>query len=300
MTLGVKRNSSRQAAAGPADTQSQEALRVRARRRLIGAVALVLLGVIVFPLVFESRPKPVPSNIQLDIPSQSKAPALAPPASVPAATAASAPMSTERAPVASAAHVVVPPPSAAVPAVRTTPTASVPTRPAVAAAPAPAPEPVSQQPTPAPRPAAPVEKASRRQQGPAPAPQPSTAPAKAQSKAIAGARNALAALEGKSPTQISLAQAEAALAHGHAKTEEAAPSKSRFVVQAGAFADAHTAQAVRAGIEKAGFNSYTQVVDTAQGKRIRVRVGPFANREDAERALTKLRRLGLSGAVLSL
>lgn len=280
MTLGVKRNSSRQAAAGPADTQSQEALRVRARRRLIGAVALVLLGVIVFPLVFESRPKPVPSNIQLDIPSQSKAPALAPPASVHAATAASAPMSSERPSATSAGHVVVPPPSAAVPAVRTTPTASVPTRPAVAAAPAPAPEPVSQQPT--------------------PAPQPSAASAKAQSKAIAGARNALAALEGKSPTQISVAQAEAALAHGHAKTEEAAPSKSRFVVQAGAFADAHTAQAVRARIEKAGFNSYTQVVDTAQGKRIRVRVGPFANREDAERALTKLRRLGLSGAVLSL
>lgn len=297
MTLGVKRNSSRQAAAGPADTQSQEALRVRARRRLIGAVALVLLGVIVFPLVFESRPKPVPSNIQLDIPSQSKAPALAPPASA----AASAPMSSERTSATSAAHVVVPPPSAAVLVVRTTPTASVPTRPAVAAAPAPAPapEPVSQQPTPAPRPAAPVEKASR-QQGPAPAPQPSAASAKAQSKAIAGARNALAALEGKSPKQISVAQAEAALAHGHAKTEEAAPSKSRFVVQAGAFADAHAAQTVRARIEKAGLKSYTQVVDTAQGKRIRVRVGPFANREDAERALTKLRRLGLSGAVLSL
>ncbi len=300
MTLGVKRNSSRQAAARPADTQSQEALRVRARRRLIGAVALVLLGVIVFPLVFESKPKPVPSNIQLDIPSQSKAPALAPPASVPAAAAASAPMSSERPPATSAAHVVVPPPSATVPAVvRATPTASVPTRPVVAAAPAPAPEPVPQQPTPTPRPVAPVEKESR-QQGPAPAPQPSAVSAKAQSKAIAGARSALAALEGKSPTQISVAQAEAALAHGHAKTEEAAPSKSRFVVQAGAFADAHTAQAVRARIEKAGFNSYTQVVDTAQGKRIRVRVGPFANREDAERALTKLRRLGLSGAVLSL
>jgi Cell division protein len=71
-------------------------------------------------------------------------------------------------------------------------------------------------------------------------------------------------------------------------------------VQAGAFADAHAAQSVRAKIEKAGFKTYTQVVDTAQGKRVRVRIGPFATRDEAERALHKLQALGLSGAVLTL
>ena len=73
-----------------------------------------------------------------------------------------------------------------------------------------------------------------------------------------------------------------------------------IVVQAGAFADAHTAQSVRAKIEKAGFKTYTQVVDTSQGKRVRVRIGPFASRDEAERVLHKLQALGVGGAVLTL
>ena len=90
MTFGAPRNSARRSSRGDdSDSQSQDSLRARARRRLIGAVALVLLGVIVFPLVFDSKPKPVPSNIALDIPSQSKAPGLAVPASAPMLPAAS-------------------------------------------------------------------------------------------------------------------------------------------------------------------------------------------------------------------
>ncbi|OZB55083.1 MAG: sporulation protein [Thiomonas sp. 15-63-373] len=244
MTFGAPRNSARRSSRGDdSDSQSQDSLRARARRRLIGAVALVLLGVIVFPLVFDSKPKPVPSNIALDIPSQSKAPGLAVPASAPMLPAASsvAVPSGERAAVQQAEPVVPPP---------------------------------------APKP-------------PAPTPE--------QARQLASARQALAALEGKSPDQISTAQAEAALANKkHAVQEDAAPSKARFVVQAGAFADAHAAQSVRAKIEKAGFKTYTQVVDTAQGKRVRVRIGPFATRDEAERALHKLQALGLSGAVLTL
>lgn len=282
MTFGAPRNSARRSSRGDdSDSQSQDSLRARARRRLIGAVALVLLGVIVFPLVFDSKPKPVPSNIALDIPSQSKAPGLAVPASAPMLPAASsvAVPSGERAAVAHAAS-------------------------AVAAAPAPVPpEPVvASKPAPQPIPAAP--KLSPVQQAepvvPPPAPKP-PAPTPEQARQLASARQALAALEGKSPDQISTAQAEAALANKkHATQEDAAPSKARFVVQAGAFADAHAAQSVRAKIEKAGFKTYTQVVDTAQGKRVRVRIGPFATRDEAERALHKLQALGLSGAVLTL
>ena len=90
MTFGAPRNSARRSPRGDdSDSQSQDTLRTRARRRLIGAVALVLLGVIVFPLVFDAKPKPVPSNIALDIPSQTKAPGLAAPASAPVVSAAS-------------------------------------------------------------------------------------------------------------------------------------------------------------------------------------------------------------------
>lgn len=293
MTFGVKRNSPRRVAPDATDAQSQEALRVRARRRLIGAVALVLLGVIVFPLVFESRPKPVPSNIHLDIPSQTKAPALTLPASAPAPAGASSPVATAagHASAARAASAV----AASVPATAPVPIESAAgVQPKVGASAAP-PEPAP------PARVAPGPAATEGKRKPPAAPARPEPPAQAQTKAIAGARNALAALEGKSPAQISVAQAEAALAHGgQPATDEAAPSKARFVVQAGAFADAHAAQAVRARIEKAGLRTYTQVVDTAQGKRIRVRVGPFPTRDAAEQALAKLRRLGLSGAVLTL
>ena len=282
MTFGAPRNSARRSSRGDdSDSQSQDSLRARARRRLIGAVALVLLGVIVFPLVFDSKPKPVPSNIALDIPSQSKAPGLAVPASAPMLPAASsvAVPSGERAAVAHAASAV-----AAAPA-------PVPPEPEVASKPAPQPIPAAPKPSPVQQ-AEPVV--------PPPAPKP-PAPTPEQARQLASARQALAALEGKSPDQISTAQAEAALANKqHATQEDAAPSKARFVVQAGAFADAHAAQSVRAKIEKAGFKTYTQVVDTAQGKRVRVRIGPFATRDEAERALHKLQALGLSGAVLTL
>jgi DedD protein len=282
MTFGAPRNSARRSSRGDdSDSQSQDSLRARARRRLIGAVALVLLGVIVFPLVFDSKPKPVPSNIALDIPSQSKAPGLAVPASAPMLPAASsvAVPSGERAAVAHAASAV-----AAAPA-------PVPPEPEVASKPAPQPIPAAPKPSPVQQ-AEPVV--------PPPAPKP-PAPTPEQARQLASARQALAALEGKSPDQISTAQAEAALANKkHAVQEDVAPSKARFVVQAGAFADAHAAQSVRAKIEKAGFKTYTQVVDTAQGKRVRVRIGPFATRDEAERALRKLQALGLSGAVLTL
>ncbi|BCQ24887.1 SPOR domain-containing protein [Caballeronia sp. NK8] len=42
----------------------------RARRRLIGAVALVLAAVIVLPMVLDSRPKPVTDDISIDIPNR--------------------------------------------------------------------------------------------------------------------------------------------------------------------------------------------------------------------------------------
>lgn len=299
MTLGAPRNSTRRSNRGDAsDTQNQDSLRARARRRLIGAVALVLLGVIVFPLVFDAKPKPVPSTIALDIPSQSKAPSLSVPASAPMLDAASAVAvpSGER-------NAVAQPASAPVSAPKLTPSAAAEV---VTPPPTVIPQPVLPKPETVAPPAAPVApkptvtaETSQPVAKPVPSQKPLAAPH--QTKELASARQALAALEGKSPDQISVAQAEAALAHKkQAAQQDAAPSNARFVVQAGAFADAHAAQAVRNKIEKAGFKTYTQVVDTPQGKRVRVRVGPFDSRDEAARALHKLQALGLSGAVLTL
>jgi len=41
--------------------------------------------------------------------------------------------------------------------------------------------------------------------------------------------------------------------------------------------------------------SYTQKVATASGERIRVRIGPFANEAEAEKARAKLTKIGLTG-----
>jgi len=74
----------------------------------------------------------------------------------------------------------------------------------------------------------------------------------------------------------------------------------RFVVQVGAFADEAKSREVRAKLEKAGFKTYTHVADTKEGKRTRVRVGPFTSRDEADKAASKIKQLQLQPQVLTL
>ncbi len=70
------------AASSPAE--SIEALRRRARHRLIGAAVLVLAGVLGFPLLFDTQPRPVDVDIPIQIPDRNKAKPLPPLAQKPA------------------------------------------------------------------------------------------------------------------------------------------------------------------------------------------------------------------------
>ena len=74
----------------------------------------------------------------------------------------------------------------------------------------------------------------------------------------------------------------------------------RSVVQVGAYADQAKAKEARAKLESAGFKTYTQEIDTKDGKRIRVRVGPFATKEEADKTAEKIRKLNLQTSVLKL
>ena len=74
----------------------------------------------------------------------------------------------------------------------------------------------------------------------------------------------------------------------------------RSVVQVGAYAEMAKAREVRAKLESAGFKTYTQEIDTKDGKRIRVRVGPFPSKEEAEKTAEKIRKLNLQTSVLKL
>jgi DedD protein len=73
-----------------AEPDAVAAARTRARRRLIGAAVLLGIGVVGFPLLFETQPRPVPVNIPIEIPRKDGAPPLAPPRPSPALPAASA------------------------------------------------------------------------------------------------------------------------------------------------------------------------------------------------------------------
>lgn len=89
-----KSRSGSQGNASPPPPQSIEAVRRRARHRLIGASVLVLLGVIGFPLLFDTQPRPIAVDIPIEIPAKNTPAPVAKPAataSAPAAKPAAAP-----------------------------------------------------------------------------------------------------------------------------------------------------------------------------------------------------------------
>jgi DedD protein len=72
------------------------------------------------------------------------------------------------------------------------------------------------------------------------------------------------------------------------------------VVQVGAFLDDAKVREARSKVEKLGMKTYTQPVDTPTGKRIRVRVGPYATKAEADRIAAKIKGDGLQAVVLAL
>ena len=237
--------------------------RVRARQRLIGAVVLVVIGIIGFPLVFETQPRPIPLNIPIEIPRKDGAPPLALPAQRAAPAAVATPAASAVAPPLASAQ-----PKAVAPETQARGEVIEETREDAGrelkdAKPARATEP------------APRQVAAEPREAPPPKP---VAEAKPVQRQAEGAR-AQALLEGKSAPK-----AEA----------------GRFVVQVGAFAEASAAREMRQKVEKLGLKTYTQVTSTAAGDRIRVRVGPFATRDEADKALAKAHSAGLTAVVLTL
>lgn len=66
------------------------------------------------------------------------------------------------------------------------------------------------------------------------------------------------------------------------------PAAESFVVQVVALSDAERAKALQAKIVAGGLKAYTEVVQTATGPVTRVRVGPYASRDAAEKARQQL------------
>jgi DedD protein len=55
-------------------SQDVNLLKRRARRRLVGAIALVVLAVVVLPIILDQKPRPGPQELTVQIPSQDGGP----------------------------------------------------------------------------------------------------------------------------------------------------------------------------------------------------------------------------------
>jgi len=53
-----------------ADTEDVDTLKRRGRRRLVGAIALVLAAVIVLPMIFDQEPRQTPTTVNIRIPRE--------------------------------------------------------------------------------------------------------------------------------------------------------------------------------------------------------------------------------------
>jgi DedD protein len=254
--------------------ESVEAMRTRARHRLIGASILVLIGVVGFPLLFDSQPRPIAVDIPIEIPDKATVKPL--PATVQVKPAPDVVTETDAGkPVAAASEsraAPAPVPAAKPVAVALAPAVvPAPSRASTGAISAPA---VANKPPPKVEPPKPVEK---------PAEKPADKPPV---RADDGAK-ARALLEGKDSPQA-------------AKPASAAAAASRFIVQVGAYSESPKAHEVRVKLEKAGLKTYAQVVQAKEGKRIRVRVGPFETKAEADKVAEKIRKLYLPAAILEL
>ncbi len=175
----------------------------RARRRLIGATALVLAAIIGLPMIFDSEPKPLADDVAVQIPSHDK-------------------------PFDKNVDKALPP---------------------------------------LPLPAAPAPSE--------PEPEQAKAPAVPEAKAIAAVAPA---------SQVTT-------------PKEALP---HFYLQVAALSDKTKVKELQDKLKKADIKSSIQKVNTKAGERLRVRVGPFASKAEAEKMRARLQKLGLTGTLQSV
>lgn len=260
----------------PADGQAAahvtlESVRRQARYRLVGSAVLVLVAVLVFPLIFDTQPRPVAVDTPIIVPDRHTAPVLS-----------GGPLPPTHRP-APAQKPEVQMPAIASATMPTGASVSAPSRePSQMSDPVAAADPASTVVVPQPQPPA----AAPAPTSPASAARAATpVPAADRPKASAGAREedvrARALLEGGQVPSPAVAE--------------------RHVLQVGAYNDPAKVREVRRKLEQAGLKTYTQSVEGKDGKRVvRVRIGPYDSKADADKAAARVRKLDLPVSVLRL
>ncbi len=92
------------------------------------------------------------------------------------------------------------------------------------------------------------------------------------------------------------AKRAAALLAGKADEKPAAKG-GEFLVLIGAFSNEDNVRVLKTKLGELGIRVYTEPLDTPQGKKTRVRAGPFPSREAADKALERMKKIGVGGVV---
>lgn len=225
-------------------------LRVKARRRLIGAAVLLLAVVVVVPAVLDPTPRTLPDTIPIEIPSEK----------TPFTPRLSLPPLPEPAPDVS--------PAAAAPL----PTVTPPTLPAEE------------------KKAVEEKKSESKPVEPRPTEPRPTEPKSAEPKS-AETKSAESKPADVKPTER---------AKESAKADRSKAEGKKFVLQAAAPASEAAAKELAERIAGTGLKAHVTKVDAKDGVRYRVRVGPYASRDEAERARARLRAAGINANLVAL
>lgn len=250
----------------------------RARRRLIGAIALVLAMVIVLPMIFDSKPRPLSDDIAIQIPSKDGTKdgisvakpidgGLVPKEEISDATSAASDQSApaRNAPVTSTAPVLPALPSSAVNAALPDSPESAPDKADTSRA---------------------LSKSDTKLSSDNDHPRKDADKSKGEDSA-----RAMAILEGKSE--------KSGKADREKSAKKPAATGGKIVIQVAALATQEKIDELRGKLGKAGIHTFIQKVATQDGERTRIRVGPFATHEEANKMRAKINRLGLNATIVA-
>ncbi|GAB3378249.1 SPOR domain-containing protein [Massilia agri] len=239
----------------------------RARRRLVGAIALALAAAVGLPMLLDSEPKPLGTDIAINIPAKDKAAPLPVPAASTVDSGEEIVEPQDAAPAEAEVAPVEPPP----PPLRTLETPR-------AEAPAARPEPVK------PEPSKPEPKRKPEE----------THPKVAELETKKIEKPAAKPVEAKPPVAKDEAARAMAILEGKPAVKAAGPSQ-KYVVQVAALATQEKVNELQGRLRAAGVSSFTE----KNGELIRVRVGPYT-KEEGEKIRSKLIAMGLSGTMVPL
>jgi DedD protein len=245
-------------------------LKKRARRRLVGAIVLVSVAAVVLPMVLDSEPKRSGQRVDIQIPSPDSGEFKPQPSTPGPSSAKAAPEAPAKAEASAKPDVSAKSEPAAKPDAPPKSEASG------------KPEAVAKSETPTPKKTEPASAAPERASSSTPG---TVDSGESGAKVVAADRpkEAEIAKSAKSATSVKPANGS---------------SNGAYVVQVAALSDAGKAKELEKRMASAGVKTYTELISTQSGEVTRVRAGPYATRDAAEKARAQLKKAGLEGKIV--